>query len=131
MKLFADLVHILGTSTKTNDRIRNLRHYFNTADERDKVWVIALFSGRRPRRTVSGALLSQWCIEEAGISSWLFGECYHTVGDLAETISLLLSPIYPATESGKSLSHYLEEFRKLENADEPKKKNSLCRRGKA
>ena len=32
----------------------------------------------------------QWAMEEAGIPDWLFEECYDAVGDLAETMSLLL-----------------------------------------
>ncbi len=123
MKQFANLVHILGTSTKTTDKLNALKEYFLTAGERDKVWVIALFSGRRPRRAVSGALLSQWCVEETGIPGWLFGESYHTVGDLAETISLLLSPVYPYQESTESLSFYIERFRELEKADDTAKRD--------
>ncbi len=50
MKEFAELVQILGTSTKTDDKLSALQNYFSVADDKDKVWVIALFSGRRPRR---------------------------------------------------------------------------------
>ena len=39
---------------------------------------------------MSSAFLRSWCIEVAAIPDWLFEECYHTVGDLAETIALLL-----------------------------------------
>jgi DNA ligase-1 len=49
MKQFADLVNILGTSTKTNDKLDALSEYFATANDKDKVWVIAIFSGRRPK----------------------------------------------------------------------------------
>ncbi|MEJ7681913.1 MAG: hypothetical protein WKG06_29495 [Segetibacter sp.] len=87
---FADLVKVLGTSTKTNDKLEALSHYFATADDQDKVWVIALFSGRKPRRAVNTTQLITWCIEVAELPGWLFGESYHTVGDLAETIALLL-----------------------------------------
>src|SRR4051794_29210958 len=90
MQLFSDLVHILGTSTKTNDKLEALVNYFSKADDKDKVWVIALFSGRKPKRAVNSTQLVTWCVEVADIPGWLFGESYHTVGDLAETISLLL-----------------------------------------
>ena len=90
MKSFAALVTKLGASTKTNDKLDALVEYFVAANDKDKVWVIAIFSGRRPRRSVSGALLATWCVELIGLPSWLFGESYHTVGDLAETIALLL-----------------------------------------
>jgi hypothetical protein len=96
----------LGTSTKTNDRLEALENYFSEADDADKVWVIALFSGRRPKRTVNTTLLWEWCREVTGLPGWLFEECYHTVGDLAETIALLLRgrsrerPIPEATAQG-------------------------------
>lgn len=90
LSLFADLVKVLGTSTKTNDKLEALVKYFASADDKDKVWVIALFSGRKPRRAVNTTQLITWCIEVADLPGWLFGESYHTVGDLAETIALLL-----------------------------------------
>ena len=82
MKEFAELVKILGTSTKTNEKLDALSQYFLSATDKDKVWVIALFSGRRPRRIVSSSLLAQWCSEITNLPFWLFEECYHTVGDL-------------------------------------------------
>src|SRR5450631_1361039 len=90
MKRFAELVGILGSATKTNDKLKALIEYFMQADDQDKVWVIAIFSGRRPRRTVSHSLLVEWCLEQTGLPSWLFEESYHTVGDLGETLSLLI-----------------------------------------
>src|SRR6202012_2186689 len=72
------------------DRLEALEKYFSEADDADKVWVIALFSGRRPKRTVNTTLLWEWCRELTGLPAWLFEESYHTVGDLAETIALLL-----------------------------------------
>jgi DNA ligase-1 len=89
MKLFAALVTKLGTSTKTNDKVDAVVEYFAAAHDKDKVWVIAIFSGRRPRRSVSGSLLATWCVELIHLPFWLFEESYHTVGDLAETIALL------------------------------------------
>src|ERR1700730_17475535 len=90
MPLFANLVIQLGTSTKTNDKLDALTHYFSIAPDADKVWVIALFSGRRPKRTVNATQLQEWCRAVTGLPAWLFEESYHTVGDLAETIALLL-----------------------------------------
>ena len=90
MKLFAALVSTLGTSTKTNDKLDALVEYFAAANDKDKIWVIAIFSGRRPRRSVSGRLLASWCVELINLPFWLFDESYHVVGDLAETIALLL-----------------------------------------
>src|SRR6185437_3734809 len=63
MRRFAALAIKLGTSTKTNDKLEALEEYFTDAEDADKVWVIALFSGRRPKRTVNTTLLWEWCRE--------------------------------------------------------------------
>lgn len=123
---FANLVKVLGTSTKTNDKLGALSHYFAAADDKDKVWVIALFSGRKPRRAVNTTQLVTWCVEVAELPGWLFGESYHTVGDLAETISLLL-PEADITKQhdDKPLHFYIETFKQIEKQDEAIKKQFI------
>jgi DNA ligase-1 len=37
-------------------------------------------------------LLRVWAAEEANIPAWLFDESYHSVGDLAETLTLIVPP---------------------------------------
>src|SRR6476659_4043862 len=115
MKEFSELVKTLGTLTKTNDKLEALSQYFLSATDKDKVWVIALFSGRRPRRIASGSLLAQWCCEVANLPSWLFEESYHTVGDLAETIALLLPEPSGNTQMDRehTLSYYLTKLMQL------------------
>src|SRR6476619_2370419 len=81
MTLFAKLVTTLGNTTKTNEKLQALVDYFSVADSRDKVWVIALFTGRKPKRAVNSTLLSTWAMEAANLPGWLFGASYHTVGD--------------------------------------------------
>jgi DNA ligase-1 len=132
MSSFSQLLFSLGTSTKTNDKLQALSTYFEHANEKDKVWVIALFSGRRPRRTVSGTQLAVWCCELVDLPIWLFQECYHTVGDLSETIALLIpekkrsstSPIGGGRE-GAPLHYYVEQFQQLEKATEQEKKTFI------
>jgi DNA ligase 1 len=128
MQQFAKLVQRLGTSTKTNDKLEALGDYFQLADDRDKVWVIALFSGRRPRRTVSGTQLTAWCAEMIGLPLWLLQECYLTVGDLSETIALLIPEIIHDAEhppSDRSLQYYVEKFQQLDKSTEEEKKNFI------
>ena len=121
--MFADLVSLLGTSTKTNDKLRALVNYFTNADDKDKVWVIALFTGRKPKRVINTKLLAEWCVEIAGLPGWLFGESYHTVGDLAETIALLLPDPEPTnSDILHPLHFYIEQFQKIEKQDEAIKK---------
>jgi DNA ligase-1 len=110
MKQFAELVYTIGTSTKTNDKLQALQDYFATAPPTDMVWVIAVFTGRRPKRIVNSTFLKELCITICNIPSWLFEECYHTVGDLGETIALLLPEAKNVNATEKTLSYYLEHF---------------------
>jgi DNA ligase-1 len=130
---FAGLVTILGTRTKTNDKLQALTDYFSGPGDKDKVWVIALFSGRRPKRTVNASQLRDWCTGLTGLPGWLFEESYHTVGDLAETIALLLPEASPDISSrdnhtspaGYTLSYYLEQLSALAKQDESRKKDFI------
>src|SRR5687767_13707743 len=123
MKQFADLVNILGTSTKTNDKLNALSDYFASANDKDKVWVIALFSGRRPKRTISGSLIQQWCSELVNLPLWLFEESYHTVGDLSETVALLIPDSLTIKDAApRPLHYFVEKFQALEKAAEETKK---------
>jgi DNA ligase 1 len=90
MKRFAALFSALDGTTKTGAKTAALAGYFQNAPEADRVWTIALLTGRRPKRTVSATDLRLWAAEAAGIPDWLFEESYAVVGDLAETIALLL-----------------------------------------
>ncbi|RPE12677.1 ATP-dependent DNA ligase [Chitinophaga lutea] len=120
MQHFSQLISTLAQRTKTNEKLEAVSRYFATADEKDKPWVLALFSGRRPKRVVNSTQLRQWCMEATGLTPWLFEECYHTVGDLAETIALLLPP--PGVHTGTQPLHYwLDALLKLEKAPEAEK----------
>ena len=122
MKQFAELVYTIGTSTKTNEKLQALQDYFATAPEKDMVWVIAVFTGRRPKRIVNSTFLKELCKDICNIPYWLFEECYHTVGDLGETIALLLPETEHVNEEEKTLSNYLEHFISiLKEPDEVKK----------
>ncbi|MEO6330281.1 MAG: ATP-dependent DNA ligase [Ginsengibacter sp.] len=123
--MFAELVTQISSSTKTNDKLEALAAYFTLAEDKDKVWVIAIFSGRRPRRIVSSALLSEWCMKLADLPPWLFLECYSTVGDLGETIALLLPEPINKEGAGESLSYSLEKFIEIEKQDEAIKKKFI------
>jgi len=125
MRLFARLVQRLSSTTKTNDKLDALVDYFQHAEDKDKVWVIALFSGRRPRRTVSGARLTEWCAELVNLPLWLLQESYLTVGDLSETIALLIPETATNESPQRSLHYYVEKFQQLDQASEPEKKKFI------
>ncbi|NUB44045.1 ATP-dependent DNA ligase [Fertoebacter nigrum] len=87
---FAALFDALDRTTKTNAKVAALAEYFREAPEADRLWTIALLSGRRPKRAVTSTELRIWAAEAAGLPLWLVEEAYPVVGDLAETIALIL-----------------------------------------
>ena len=101
MKRFATLFAALDGTTKTGAKTAALADYFRQAPKPDRVWTIALLTGRRPKRAVNATELRLWAAEATGIPDWLFEESYTVVGDLAETIALLLPP--PATQADPTL----------------------------
>jgi DNA ligase-1 len=107
MRRFAKLYSKLDETTSTNDKVGALVEYFSGAPPADAAWAVHFLSGRRPKRLVSAGRLRAWAAEEAGIPEWLFEESYQAVGDLAETVTLLL----PAsdTSSDLPLSYWVEE----------------------
>lgn len=123
MKRFAQLIQELELSNKTNDKIDALVAYFNEADDRDKPYVIAMFTGKKPKRPVNTSLIKQWAIELSGIPDWLFTESYHSVGDLSETIALILPPANNSIE--KPLHQWITELALLGNKDEGSKKSYI------
>src|SRR6056297_2334343 len=123
MKRFAALFSAIDQTTKTNAKVAALAAYFRDTPDEDKLWTIALFSGRRPRRAITTTRLREWAAERAGIPLWLFEESYPVVGDLAETIALVL----PAPEAGHddSLATWIGRLRALDRADDAARKSVI------
>lgn len=120
MKHFAELILSLESSNKTTAKVDAMVHYLNTADEKDKLWFLALFTGKRPKRPINSNFLKMWALEIIQLPEWLFLESYSSVGDLGETLSLIL----PAPENiiDKSLSQWITELIDLKDKTEAEKK---------
>jgi DNA ligase 1 len=107
MKRFAELYQELDQTTKTNIKIEALVKYFNETSPANAVWAVNFLIGRRPRQIIPVRKLMEWSAEISGIPDWLFEESYSTVGDLAETITLLLPE--PENSTDESLKYWIEE----------------------
>ncbi len=107
MQRFTRLFLDLDASTRTADKVASLVGYFTDAPPADAAWALRFLSGRRPARAVSGRLLLHWAAAAAGLADWLVEECYHRVGDLAETVALLLPA--PAAPQALSLAVVVRE----------------------
>lgn len=123
MKKFSLLFSQLDQTNKIGDKLKLLVGYFSTASDLDRLWTLALFTHKRPKRSVNTRQLREWCCEFAGIPPWIFEESYQTVGDLAETIALLL-PL--ATSSSDQPLHFWIDFlESVKDLDESAKKTAI------
>ena len=120
MKHFAELILALESSNKTTAKVDAMVHYLKTADEKDKLWFLALFTGKRPKRPINSNFLKLWALEIIQLPEWLFLESYSSVGDLGETLSLIL----PAPENNidKSLNQWITELIDLKDKTDAEKK---------
>ncbi|WP_019560890.1 MULTISPECIES: ATP-dependent DNA ligase [Caldimonas] len=107
MRDFAQLYAELDASTSTRDKVAALRRYFERAAAADAAWAVYFLCGGRPRQLVGTSQLKAWACERAGIDPWLFEECYQSVGDLAETIALVLPA--PTRSSDLGLAQWVEQ----------------------
>ncbi len=90
MRRFTALFRALDRTTRTSAKVTALEGYFREAPPEDAAWALAALTGRRGRRPVSTADLRGWVAEAADLPLWLVEESYDAVGDLAETLALLL-----------------------------------------
>ena len=107
MKAFAELYARLDATTSSNAKLQAMQEYFAEAPPADAAWAVYFLAGGRPRQVVPTRLLRELATRLAGLSDWLFEESYQAVGDLAETIALLLPESQHASEQG--LAWWLEE----------------------
>lgn len=108
MKKFAQLIKTIDSTNKTTKKVAALSAYFQQAADQDKVWTIAILSHRRPSRPVNSTQIREFASELANIPLWLFEDSYHIVGDLAETIALVVPDA--KQETSKSLTEFINEI---------------------
>ena len=106
MKRFARLYAELDAQTGTAAKVAALTRYFADTAPADAAWAVYFLAGGKPRQVVPTARLRALALELAGLPEWLFEECYQAVGDLAETIALVLPP--PARDNEEGLAHWVE-----------------------
>ncbi|HEX8479207.1 MAG TPA: ATP-dependent DNA ligase, partial [Telluria sp.] len=81
--------------------------YFAGASPENAAWAVYFLAGGKPRQAVPSKLLREFAIEYAMLDDWLFEESYQAVGDLAETIALVLPP--PEHVSDVGLAVWMQE----------------------
>lgn len=125
MKAFADLIFALDSTNKTTAKLEAIQLFLRDGEEKDKLWFLALFTGKRPKRPLTTTLLKMWAMEVSQIPEWLFLESYSAVGDLGETIALVLPP--PSHVVERSLSDWMADIILLKDKSDVAKKTFVLR----
>src|SRR6187399_2082183 len=92
--------------------------YFAEAAPADAAWAVYFLAGGRPKRLIPVRRVATWAMEESGVPDWLFEESYNAVGDLAETIALLLPDNVISSEGRDLRLHEWVEQRLLPLSDQ-------------
>ncbi|AWM90637.1 ATP-dependent DNA ligase [Pseudomonas sp. 31-12] len=100
MKAFAELYAELDATTSSNAKLAAMQSYFAQAAPEDAAWAVYFLSGGRPRQLVPVRVLRELAVDFSGLEPWLFEESYQAVGDLAETISLVLPETLHSSTDG-------------------------------
>ena len=119
MKSFSQLYRALDATTKTSQKIAAMVDYFQHATPGDASWAVYFLNGNRLSRVLPPRVLRKWSYDRAGIPAWLFEESYQSVGDLAETISLLV----PAGEAAiqQTLQQWVQDIQEFRGEDESRR----------
>ena len=108
MKAFAELYSRLDATTSSNAKLTAMREYFAQVPPEDAAWAVYFLAGGRPRQLVPTKLLREQAMTLAHLPEWLFEESYQAVGDLAETLALLLPEAVHSSDQG--LAIWMEEY---------------------
>lgn len=110
MERFTRLYQALDETTATGAKVAALEAYFREAPAADAAWAVYFLTGRRLKRLVTTTELRAWTREVTGMPAWLLEETYASVGDLAETLALLLdNPYAPPAADTTPLHVWVEE----------------------
>ena len=107
MKAFAALYRELDATTSSLAKQAALQRYLRGAQAPDAAWAVYFLAGGKPRQLVPTKVLRALARDAAGMPEWLFDESYDAVGDLAETIALLLPP--PTESHDLGLAVWIEQ----------------------
>ncbi|MBB3228436.1 DNA ligase-1 [Luteibacter sp. Sphag1AF] len=108
MRRFADLYEALDRTASTSAKRDAMAHYFAEAPADDAAWAVFVLGGGKRRRTATSTELRAALAAETGYADWLIDECYQQVGDLAETVALML-PDHAGDDGDVPLHAWLED----------------------
>ncbi|HUP91533.1 MAG TPA: ATP-dependent DNA ligase, partial [Solimonas sp.] len=121
MNRFAELYARLDETRATLEKVAAMREYFAQAPDADAAWALWLLLGNRFKRLVAPSKLPAWIAQATGWPPALVDESHAHVGDLAETLALMLDTaglLPEATPIGLGLADWVARLQSLAGADE-------------
>ena len=111
MQAFASLFRELDEQRGTNAKVDAMTEYFSHVSAADGAWAVYFLSGRRLKRLIGPVQLREWLTQMSGLPAWLVEETHQHVGDLAETVALMLETgVATTTDSADAgLATWVEE----------------------
>lgn len=126
MKAFTDVFNKMDQTTSSNAKVAALRQYFEQTPAEDAVWALYFLTGGKVSRVAPTRDLRSWTAKATGLPIWLVEDCYDRVGDLAETLALLMPDPERSTQEDFSLSQLvLEKLQPLREMEEIQKEREL------
>jgi DNA ligase-1 len=108
MHRFAGLYAELDRTASTLAKREAISNYLRDAPPGDAAWAAYVLGGGKLRRLATSTELRQALAASTGYADWLIDESYEQVGDLAETIALML-PEGDGSLSGIPLQAWMEQ----------------------
>jgi len=123
MRRYAQLMVDVDQTSKTSVKVDNIICYLENTSDTDKLYAIALLLDGIPTRLTSLSQIKEWAIDLSGVPSWLFDESVHVVGDLAETIALLIPQ--SSDSADYSLKYWLDAIKSWKTCVSPDLKEEV------
>lgn len=126
MRKFIELFDQIDQTQSTNEKVLHIKNYFSCCTDEDGAWTLFFLCGNRIKRLITSRMLLEWSLELLKFPPWLIEESYASVGDTAETISLLLPRKEENMQHEYSLSEWMETIIKpLQHASLEEKRDKI------
>lgn len=99
----------LDASNRKTVKLAALKRYFAEVPAADGAWAVFFLTGQRLKRPIKSRDFREWAGAICGYPAWMVEACYGHVGDLAETLALLLADGKDAGQHGDLPLHALVE----------------------
>ena len=116
MKQFAQLIDALLLARFERDKQKVWADFLQNNSENESYvgLVTSLLKNECPKRIISAKNLKILAMETVGVPQWLLDESKHFVGDMSETIALILAPLQTENNIEVSLEEVIEGMKSFQ-----------------